>query len=136
MTFIIQSYRGDRRRQEKLWKPVRRQLALWQANYSKLRCSPESPPILSYRDGRDFLIIRQLRPDAEPLTHRLTGTSRQIYLYCSEIRTFREIANKFPDFDPGTINGFLRSMVDKRLIYSENKTYLSLAVAVRPRQSS
>ena len=136
LTFIIQSYRGDRRRQEKLWKPVSRQLALWQANYRKLRRSPESPPILSYRDGRDFLIIRQLRPEAEPLTHRLTGTSRQIYLYCREIRAFREIANQFPDFDPATINGFLRSMIDKRLMYGENKTYLSLAVAVRPRRSS
>jgi hypothetical protein len=132
LTLIIQAYRGDRGRQAKLWKPVARQLAIWQENYRKLRRSPQSPPVLSYRDGREFLIIRQLRPEADPLTHRLSGTSRRIYLYCRRTRPFEAIAQQFPAFKPSALKGFLDSMIAKRLMFTENNQYLSLAVAIRP----
>ena len=130
LTFIIQSYRGDMARQRRIWKPVRLRIKRWQAEYQQLRSTPDSPPILSYRDGRDFLIIRQRRFGAPPQNHRLTGTSRQIYLYCSRSRSLASITNKFPDFKESAIKAFLAGMVEKRLVYGEKDRYLSLAVRV------
>lgn len=130
LTFIIQSYRGDIARQRRLWKPVRSRIKRWQADFQQLRGAPDSPPILSYRDGRDFLIIRQRRPGAPPQNHRLTGSSRQIYLYCRRSRRLASITKKFSDFNQSAIKAFLASMVQKRLVYSENDRFLSLAVRV------
>jgi len=131
LTFMIQAYRGDLVKQRRLWKPVSRKILSWHQDYHKLRNAPDSPPILSYRDGRDFLIIRQRRPDAPPLTHRLTGTSRQLYLHCTRRRSLSSVAKTFKDFNESQIKTFLTSMVAKRLMFTEKGRYLSLAVKAR-----
>jgi hypothetical protein len=84
------------------------------------------------RDGGNFLIIRQGRLNAEPLNHRLKGTSRLIYLFCRHHRSLKKIRDRFPAFSEDKIVAFLKMMVAKKLMFEENNRYLSLAVAVNP----
>jgi len=131
MQFTIQAYRGDLGYQRKLWKPVKKKLKAWKEAYAKLHQGPKHDNILSFRDGRDFLIIRQRRLEGEPLTHRLEGTSRAIYLFCQKHRTIKRIIERFSSIPADRIELFLKMMVDKKLMFRENNQYLSLAVPER-----
>ena len=132
MQFTIQAYRGDLGYQKKLWQPVKKKIKAWEKAYAKLHQGPRHENILSFRDGRSFLIIRQRRLDGEPLTHRLEGTSRAIYLYCQKHRALKRIIDRFPSIPPDRFEPFLKMMVDKKLMFRENDRYLSLAVPERP----
>jgi ribosomal peptide maturation radical SAM protein 1 len=132
MQFTIQAYRGDLVRQKKLWQPVKKKLKNWQESYAEFHQNPASGHILSYRDGRQFLIIRQKQVGAETLTHRLEGTSRAIYLFCEHHRSIKSIKGRFPGIGPDKILQFLEMMVTKRLMFAENDKYLSLAIPARP----
>jgi ribosomal peptide maturation radical SAM protein 1 len=129
--FIIQACRGDLAYQRKIWRPVKEKIAGWQKQYAEMRTGPGVLPILSYRDGGDFIIIHQKRYRAEPASHRLKGTSRSIYLHCREPRSIKAILAAYPHVSDDKILKFLAMMVDKRLMFAENNTYLSLAVPVR-----
>jgi ribosomal peptide maturation radical SAM protein 1 len=131
MRFMIQSYRGDLSYQRKLWQPVKKKMRAWKKVYDKLNQGPSCSPILSFRDGRDFLIIRERRFQAAPLTHRLVGTSRAIYLFCERHRSLKSMAARFPKAGEEKIVPFLKMMVDKKVMFEENGRYLSLAVPVR-----
>jgi len=85
---------------------------------------------LSYQDGGHFIILRQGRPHGPAHTHRLSGSSRDIYLYCRQTRAFNAIVKQHAGFSARQIRGFLEEMVQKRLMFSENGCYLSLAVRV------
>lgn len=128
ITFIIQGYRGDRGRQQVRWRPVEKRAQEWAAAYAELHRGADSTPILSYRDGGDFLIIRQRRVQADTQTHRLEGTSRAIYLFCEQTRTLGAITKRFPAPGEEKIAAFLDMMVAKRLMFAEGDRYLSLAV--------
>ncbi|OGP60011.1 MAG: hypothetical protein A2V65_03200 [Deltaproteobacteria bacterium RBG_13_49_15] len=128
---IIQGYRGDLNHQRKLWRPVRERLRWWKKIYDRLKEDPSGEPILSYRDGRDFLLIRQKTPDARILMHRLVKTSRMIYLYCDRHRSLSEILNRFEGFSQPKVMLFLKLMVDQKLMFCEADRYLSLAIPVR-----
>ncbi len=129
--FMIGAYRGDLVHQRKLWRPVRIAVAAWEKTYAALHTGPFSGPILSYRDGRDFMIIRQKRQGAEPMTHRLTGISREIYLYSRQARSMERIVGRWAHVGEERILPFLKMMVEKKLMFAENNRYLSLAVKVR-----
>jgi hypothetical protein len=131
---MIQAYRGDRTIQKKRWKPVRDKLAEWKKSYEALHCRPQKGPILSYRDGKEFLIIRQRRSGADSMNHRLVGASRQIYLWCEQPRSLAQIREAFPSFGGDQVDSFLAMMVDKKLMFSEGRKYLSLAIPARPRR--
>jgi ribosomal peptide maturation radical SAM protein 1 len=132
MQFTIQAYRGDLGYQKKLWQPVKKKLNAWKKAYDKLHRGPRHGNILRFRDGRSFLIIRQRRLDGEPLTHRLEGTSRAIYLYCQKHRALKRIIDRFSSIPSDRFEPFLKMMVDKKLMFEENDRYLSLAVPERP----
>ena len=132
---MIQAYRGDRMKQKTLWKPVRDRLVEWEKTYEALRYRPNAEPILSYRDGKEFLIIRQQRPNADPMNHRLVGASRRIYLFCRQPRSLAEIVEHFPSFGEKQVRTFLNMMVGKKLMFSENSRYLSLAIGAHPRRA-
>lgn len=123
----VQGYRGDRAFQLRLWKPVEKKVRQWERAYAALKNSGTGP-ILAYRDGREFLLIRQRTPDGDPIHHRLSGTSRRIYLYCSQNRSLKKIRRQFPTFAGEQIADFLNMMVEKRLMFEENGRFLSLAV--------
>jgi len=82
------------------------------------------------------MIIRQKRFRAEPAVHRLTGASRDIYLFCRKHRPIKAIFSAFPDIADDTILKFLSMMVDKKLMFEEKNNYLSLASAVKQKYRS
>ena len=130
--FMIQAYRGDLGYQRKIWQPVKKKVATWHKIYTELHQGPSRSPILTLRDGGEYLIIRQRLVNTEPLHHRLTGTSRLIYLFCSHHRCLKKIRDRFPAFSEDKIVAFLKMMVAKKLMFEENDRYLSLAVPVNP----
>ena len=131
--FVIQAYRGDLLRQKELWRSVKQKVKAWKKAYTELHRESLSTPILSFRDGRDFLIIRQRRLKAEPMTHRLVGSSRAIYLFCQQHRSLKRILHQFPGTTEDKVLPFLKMMVAKKLMFEENNNYLSLAVPIKNR---
>jgi ribosomal peptide maturation radical SAM protein 1 len=131
MPFMIQAYRGDLGYQKKIWQPVKKKVKVWLNTYNELHKGPSQSPILSFRDGRDFLIIRQRRFQAEPIMHRLVGTSRLIYLFCQHHRSLRRLRAQFKAISEDKLLAFLKMMVDKKLMFTENDKYLSLAMPVK-----
>jgi hypothetical protein len=126
--FMIQGYQGGVRHQQRMWEPVRQKLREWRDFYERMHRGPGFRPILSYKDGKDFLIIHERRLH-DDMTHRLTGNSRAIYLFCEVQRSLAEMLARFPRFSEDQIRAFLRMMVDKRLMFNEGDRYLSLAVS-------
>ncbi len=131
LTLMIQDYHGQKRYQQRIWKGVRKRVDLWHETYDALHRSAESGPILSYFDGKRFMIIRERRLDTEDLSHRLTGTSRSIYLFCQNHRSINEILARFSRIDGEKVVPFLNMMVEKQLMFREGNRYLSLAVPAR-----
>jgi ribosomal peptide maturation radical SAM protein 1 len=128
LPLTVQSYRGGLARQRKLWLPVRRKIRAWEKAYNNLHRTPFHEPILTYRDGGDFLIIRERRPEGESASHRLEGKSRQIYLFCEQHRPLQRVLESFPGLSQGAVTEFLNTMIAQKLVFEENGTYLSLAV--------
>jgi ribosomal peptide maturation radical SAM protein 1 len=130
LPFMIQAYRGDLTYQKRIWKPVKKKITEWQKQYAEIHNGPGHMPILSFQDGRDFIIIRQRRFQAKPATHRLVGVSRLIYLFCQKHRPIKTILTRFPTIPDDMILKFLKMMVDKKLMFAEENKYLSLAAPV------
>lgn len=126
--FLNQGYKGDLGIQKKLWQPVKKRVLEWERSYKKLHDTPNAIPVLTYRDGKDFLIIKKRKTDGEHETHRLTGASREIYLFCEQNRSFTEIKNQFPRLSSQAIFSFLSMMTEKKLIFEDSDRYLSLAI--------
>lgn len=125
MTLLLNSYRGDRKVQQKLWTPVREKVHQWKAFHNR-RSHTEFP--LSYRDGRTFLIIRQEQQEGPVLQHRLRGLSRKIYLACESVLTVEKLYTLFPQVKEDALRQFLGDMCRKRLMYEEEGRVLALAV--------
>jgi ribosomal peptide maturation radical SAM protein 1 len=123
---FIMDYRGGRRRQRQLWRPVADRIATWRAFHHN-RKHPDQPA-LSYRDGGEFLIIRQERTDGPPLHHRLHGRSREIYLYCGRIRTRDQIQERFQPLSTSALDAFLGDLRRKRLLFQDGEQVLTLAI--------
>lgn len=125
LTMLMKGYRGDRTRQHALWKPVYKKIQQWQ-DFHRMRES--SQPALCYRDGGDFLLIRQERINGSPLRHRLQETSRKIYLFCRHIRSLDEICTQFPGSSRSALKHFLGDLVQKKLLFAEDDLFLALAI--------
>jgi len=67
------------------------------------------------------------------LHHRLQKQSREIYLFCQEIRSLGELQERFPTIQENQLRAFLHQLIDKRLMYEENGRYMALAVHSRKR---
>jgi ribosomal peptide maturation radical SAM protein 1 len=130
LSLMIQAYQGGLEEQGRLWRPVKQAAAAWKKAYERLQRTPRSGPILSYQDGGDFLIIRQIREGQDDMSHRLLGTSRRIYLFCGKNRSLGEILHNFPGSVEEKVLPFLAMMVDKKLMFREADRYLSLAVPI------
>jgi len=131
LELLVKDYRGDRKYQRKIWKPVLEKIKKWQQYHEKRAQGALSKPLLYYRDGGDFLIIRQELPDGKILQHSLKGSSRLIYLFCRRIRTEKEIFAGFRGIPPQKVLSFLAVLNKKRLLFSEKSRHLALAVHFR-----
>ena len=126
MDMLIKDYRGDKTKQKQRWQAVRRRVKEWQEFHEKRKDS--SIPPLSYRDGLSFLVIRQERIDDAPLLHRMRGTSRELYLFCTTIRSLDEIRQRFPKIPEKSILNFFADLSKKHLLYHENDLFLALVI--------
>ena len=130
LEMLVYDYQGSgRRRQKRLWAPVRKKLKAWQSFHQKRRCGR---PALSFRDGGDFLIIRQERPGLDTLHHRLAGLSRDIYLHCVQPVTEKELLHTFSRVTKEQLHHFLTDLEKKQLLYHSHDRYLALAVRSAP----
>ena len=128
LNLLLMDYRGDRTVQRKLWAPVVKKVDVWRKFHQKRTHNTSKGPPLSYRDGGPFLIIRQKLPEQPILHHRLTGTSRKIYLHCAHISSFSELCDCFKGIDKKKMKHFLDDLVKKRLMFAQDEDYLALAV--------
>ena len=126
MTMLISCYRGDKKIQRKNWQPVRKMINDWHTYHNKRKNKNEFA--LGYRDGKDFLIIRQELANGTTLNHRLRGLSRKIYLAASLPTAIAEIEEKFAQVSTKALTAFINDMCAKRLMFQENGRTISLAV--------
>ena len=125
LELLTLGYRGDRGRQRRLWAPVRRKILAWQGFH---RNRNDRSPALSYRDGGDFLVIRQQRPDQPVLHHRLHGMSRAIYLHCRMPIERKRLLQDFRQVKEGELVRFLADLQAKHLLFQDRDHCLALAV--------
>ncbi len=126
MIMLINSYRGDKKQQQRAWQPVKQKIRAWQDFHTHRVKNRQHP--LNYRDGGTFLIIRQERLSGTALLHRLRGTSRKIYLFCDQPMTITAILQTFPQITKDVLQKFIDEMCAKRLMFQENGVTLALAV--------
>jgi ribosomal peptide maturation radical SAM protein 1 len=128
LPLLVRGYRGDKSVQRRRWLPVRRKMLQWRQFHEARKTPAFLRPLLSYRLGENFLIIRQEMMDGKILNHRLTGTSREIYLFCREPVHLMPICNHFPGLTKEKIEQFLQELQRKRLVFHGQDRYLALAV--------
>lgn len=134
INLLVKDYRGDRIYQRKIWQPVLQKIKKWQFYHKHRKYDALQIPLLYYREGGDFVLIRQELPDGTILHHKLKGASRQIYLFCTQIRREKELIEKFSDIPGRNILSFLADLQKKRLLFSEKNKFLALAVHFRDYQ--
>jgi hypothetical protein len=69
-----------------------------------------------------------MRPDT-PASGALRGAEREVYLYCCDVRSLREIQARFPKLTEKDTSEILDSFLAEDLMFHENGRYLSLAMA-------
>lgn len=114
------------------WAPVRRAAEHWAELHRARR-----EHLLIYRDGKTYITIDDSR-FGDFRTATFEGLARDLYVYCMEIRTFEEIADRFlsPATSVEAIREALDLFVENRIMYAEHDRYLSLALAPTPRIAS
>ena len=124
---LIWEYAGDLGLQRRIWQPVERQAEEWHGRWTELR--RRHGKLLIFRDGGDFLVIKQVQPDGSVLHHRLPSLARSVYLYCLNPRPITQIVERFGSRSKHRLVGWLNEMIQKRLMFSSDKQVLSLAVS-------
>jgi len=130
LSCLVKGYRGDRQHQRAMWSPVKKKVKKWQTFHAKQGKSCR--PLLSMRDGGDFLLIRQVMDNGEVLHHRLRGVSRAVYLACYEINTLANIIQQFTTLSEKAIVSFLNDLVSKKIMFRQDDKYLALAISTHP----
>ena len=130
LVLLIKEYRGDRTLQRKQWAPVVQKVKKWREFHGHGKNLFESP-LLSYRDGGDFIIIRQELPGRPVLHHRLRGLSRKIYLACEQICKMTTLRGQFPAISETALDNFLHDLVRKKVMFRQDGKCLALAVRQR-----
>jgi len=125
---LILEYKGDRTRQREKWKAVEKKVRLM--NEAKARIG-QKEGLLRFRDGRDFLLIRQILPDGRSLRHMLKGLSRKLYLAALEPIALEELTNMANGLGLEQVSAFIDDMHRKRLMFREGDRVLSLAIKDR-----
>lgn len=128
LDLLIKQGSGDRERQKIIWRPVRKKMIEW-SSFHKNRSKKN--PILSYRNGGDFIIIRQERPERVTRHHRLKGISAKIYLACKNPISTKSLLRDFNSITENALTVFLNDLEKKKLIFRDRDVCLALAV-LRP----
>ncbi len=126
---LILTYSGDRKVQKRRWRAVETRVLEMRKRRKALGLDRQ---LLSYRDGREFLTINQIFADETSRKHRLNGLSREIYLFCLDVKTVQEVMEMAEGrISIEQLGRFVQNMVSQRLMFSDGKKVLSLAVRER-----
>jgi len=125
LDLLIKQGNGNRKLQKAMWRPVDNKMREWTA-FHKNRKSKS--PALSYREGGDFIIIRQERPGKPTQHHRLTGMSGRIYLACNNPIKIKTLLRDFNSVTEKVLTVFLNDLESKKLIFLDRDVCLALAV--------
>lgn len=128
LPLLVKGFRADRQIQSRLWRPVHLRLRQWREFHRRRSAPAHLHPPLSYRDGGDFLLLRQESPKGPILRHRLRGMSRQLYLACEEIREIADLIRDFAGISRPALVKFLDDLAAKRLLFREGDRVLAMAV--------
>ncbi len=110
------------------WTPVVEACARWEALHRR----KGSKPLLHYRDGGTFLVIEDDRFD-DFRSGTFDGVAREVYLYCTEIRSREEIARQFEArASPASLDEILTTYIDFKIMAHEKEQFLALAIATSP----
>jgi len=111
------------------WAAVRDAVTGWATLHSR---RPKG--LLIYRDGGSFLIVEDRRFE-DFRQGRFTREERDLYLDCTEIRTFDDLSRRHQKLGLGDVRlrEILNRFVAYKIMYTEDDKYLSLAVASQPR---
>jgi len=83
------------------------------------------------------LLLRDTRPGATMREVELSGGEAAAYEFCDEFRSFAGIVRRLREWSPGAeiteegVRGFLESLAANRLMLTDGRNWLSLAVRVR-----
>jgi ribosomal peptide maturation radical SAM protein 1 len=111
------------------WEIVYRMMEEWRDRHVN-RNSKRGWPLLGYHDGGSFLRIEDNRQERREVI--LEGLLGEIYLYCSQIRTFQQIKTKYCGRlkkEGLDLKETLVLYASNGLVFVENGQYLALAVA-------
>jgi len=97
--------------------------------------SKDDPGYLCYRRGPGFLSVEDRRAGLEPADYRFDGIEGKIYLACDAGATADQLSTQFAvdgdeELDAKEIQEFLDDLVQARLMYREENSFLSLAIPV------
>jgi ribosomal peptide maturation radical SAM protein 1 len=111
------------------WEVVYRRMEEWRDRHIN-RNFKKGWPLLAYHDGGSFLRIEDNRQERREFI--LEGLLGEIYLYCSQIRTFRQVKNKYFDRlknESVDLKETFDLYASHGLLFVENNQCLALAVA-------
>jgi len=105
------------------WSALEQACADWSRRYD-----PKTPS-LCYSDGGTFLRIEDRRREFRVIL--LEGKTREIYLYCTEIRGLGSVLATFVEkgMTEPEILALLEGLVAERVMFREDRSYLALAPA-------
>lgn len=125
---FFKNFRGDKIRQRKLWAPVVQKVRNWEAFHNQRTTSIWRKSPLSFRDGGNYLTIWQENANRTAVHYRLDRESREIYLYCMDIRSVDQILNRFKYLKEADLLEFMDYLIERRLVFGEGRQFVSLAV--------
>ena len=86
--------------------------------------------IFYYLDGKSFIKILDKRNLKDVQIFILDTDERAIFLFCSEIITFDELKQKVNWLSEHKIKQILSDLIDNKIIYEENDSFLSLPISL------
>ncbi len=87
-------------------------------------------PLLCYYDHNHFLCIEDYRKGVQFIT--LDGWTRELYVYCDNIRRKEEIEERFSDVDKNKLRRTLGTLCEHKVMFCEDDDFLSLAMKMSP----
>jgi hypothetical protein len=120
----------DSRRKPRDYKAFMLQCNRWKSVYDEALL--RNKKLLSYYDCGTFLRIEDFRFGKTVVT--LEDEARQLYLFCEEIKNWKEIKKQFSNWNEAEVKKVLNKLVKLKVMFREGDNYLSLAItANRPR---
>jgi len=117
------------------YRYLKRAVEIWCRAYNASLL--ENINFLRYYDCSTFLRIEDYRKIKNNIVKfeengttiiTLNRERRELYLFCDAYKSFNEIKNRFPKWDPREIKKVLNKLVKLKVMFREDDDYLSLAI--------